>query len=152
MNEKYDLQKLAQSTREKLEAHLKLTGKSICTDFLNPEQEFPNGCCKSASMILGLIMEESLKMRNVKYVWGTCPKLGTHGWIEFDSMLLDITIDQFNFAKKILVVEKEKSIFHVNFKSQGRFPINVRENHSIRTIYNEIKSEILSKVKAPTYR
>lgn len=135
---KYKLPELAQYVREEVEAYLKSTEKTINTDPYNPDLKFPERCCKGASHILGLIMNENLEMKNVKYVWGTSQELGTHGWIEYDSILLDITIDQFDFSNKTLVVEKGKSDFHTKFKNQEKFEIDVREGHNFRNIYNDI--------------
>lgn len=142
------LQEIADITRNVLEDYLKINKVSINTNFCNPSRGyFPIDCCKGASHILGLVMSETLNMDNVNYTHGTDSELGIHGWLEYDLKIIDITIDQFDFKNKTLVIDIDKSNFHSRFKKKRRDPIKVWKHHPFREVYEAINSEIVAKLK-----
>lgn len=71
------------------------------TDFNNPEDEFPSGCCKLSSMVFGLYLENNLKLKEVKLVNGSRKDLGTHMWVEANGLIFDLTVDQFEEMKSV---------------------------------------------------
>lgn len=146
------LQEIADITRNVLEDYLKVNKVSISTDF--PYRgDFPIDCCKGTSFILGFVMSETLNMNNVYYTNGKDSE-GFHGWVEYNSKIIDITIDQFDFKNNTLVIDIEKSNFHSRFLTQKKIPFSeiiLPSYHNFRKIYNEIKSEIDTKLKRKSW-
>jgi hypothetical protein len=102
--------------------------KSICIqtrqDIINGviefpgSTEFPTGCCGNASQDYLLPWLENAGFRNVVYVNGMHPKYQSHGWLEYNGYIIDITADQFKEENlgPVIIIRKEASLFHQQFK------------------------------------
>lgn len=143
-----DLSKLALTVRLELEKAVKDDKYCLSTEPFDLKP-FPHGCCKLSSLILGLFMKNDFNLNGVEYVFGIHNEMGSHGWIEYNSIIYDITIDQFDTKFKnhpILVINKALSDFHNSYKLQQRFGVVLSKPHKGYTIYETIKEQVLSKI------
>lgn len=150
MENKDQLEKLALDVRKAIEEHIREHDTYLCSDILNPIQTFPNGCCKNVSIILGLIMERNLKLDNVKMIQGIARTnenelSDTHIWIEYNSYIIDLTIDQFDSFDAPLVIHVKESAFHKQeFPNQNKFSIDLSKDHPLWQVYLDIGLSILT--------
>ncbi len=143
------LSKLATTVRFELEDVTKDNKFCLSTEPFDLKS-FPYGCCKLSSLILGLFMKNDFELIGVEYVWGIHKEKGSHGWIEYKSIIYDITIDQFETRFRnhpILIINKALSDFHDSFQSQKRFDVILSKSHNGWNIYKAIKEKVLSKLK-----
>ena len=89
--------------------------------------DFPNGSCMDASIILGIILEE----RGLgEFVYTSAKnERGTHSWLENEKLLIDITADQFgNAYSKVMIIEKSSfNTLHIGFEITNIYPIKKHE-------------------------
>lgn len=116
---------------------------SISSDFNNSDCEsiFPKNSCKGSSYMLGqyLIDEQNIAENIIYYVWGTNENNETHGWLEIEEWIIDITADQFSTENpSVMIVGKDKSRFHENFKKQEQDLCKMKEVHEFNDIIEEI--------------
>ncbi|MGB8701701.1 MAG: hypothetical protein WCD18_19980 [Thermosynechococcaceae cyanobacterium] len=121
------------------------------TQYLRPLQGFPGGCCKIASILLArFLIEECLLSSNLVFVVVNGetenPEFMTHAWVLADSIIIDITADQFPEVKDKVIWTKENT-WHKKFK--GSEPFLYKEfinsfNIDAREEYENIYSQILS--------
>ncbi len=87
-------------------------------------KRFPRGCCKDASFILARILDTEYGIADTEYVWGiTDSESGsdTHGWLEVNGPIMDVTADQFpDINEPVLVIPRDESEFHARFELQSR--------------------------------
>ena len=57
-------------------------------------RDFPAGACGNISGILGALLKEDI-VGEIEYVWGDRDGK-SHGWLEIDGIVVDITSDQFS--------------------------------------------------------
>jgi len=82
---------------------------------------FPRGCCGDTSLILAKYLDE--KRFGVAYYVPGMLGPQSHGWLELDGWIIDITADQFDSIEdKILVVQK--SYLHEKFKYVKKYSYN----------------------------
>ena len=62
----------------------------------NTLDSFPKGACGIASILLAHWLREK-GVEDLEYVSGTCGDQ-SHGWLETDAFIIDITLDQFDPA------------------------------------------------------
>ena len=75
-------------------------------------KNFPHGCCGDASMLLGAYLEDH-GIKSLIYVCGM--RSGrSHAWLESDSLIIDITADQFEECNESVIVAKD-SEWHRTF-------------------------------------
>lgn len=85
--------------------------------------QFPSGCCDDASTLLSLYLQE----RGVDYFenyHGETPTGGSHVWLQFEDLIIDITRDQFSDASSeinILIMSKADEWHRqlVNIENRG---------------------------------
>ena len=95
--------------RQVFDRHYRQLGSSF--------NSFPEGACGNASDFLS----EWLITKNLgvfEYVWGT-RKGFSHGWLEIDGYIIDITGDQFSDFNDPVYIGTDKE-FHGTFEEQQR--------------------------------
>lgn len=103
-------------------------------------QDFPAGACGDVSLILGHFLLEN-GFQGFDYVLGELlhdtseVQLQSHAWLQFDSIVVDITADQFNDVD-------EKVIVRYNSKWHERWNGIVQHKADIR-IFDEYTAGIL---------
>ena len=109
-------------------------------------KSFPRGCCKPTSFILRQYLEDSHGIKNIMYVWGTNAEDNTHGWLEINDVIIDLTADQFseNYPK-VMIVNSQESNFHKSFKRQLRFPNDFAQDHPLMEVKNKLADIMNSK-------
>jgi hypothetical protein len=85
-------------------------------NFINSEN-FPEGCCGNVSQDFLIHRLVAAGFKETVYVNGTSAKYPSHGWLEYQDYIIDITADQFpEITEPVLIVKKEESVFHKQFK------------------------------------
>lgn len=64
-------------------------------------REFPSGSCGDTSDLLGLYLKQSLGI-SAEYIAGWFNG-GSHAWLEFEGLIIDITADQFPSYEPVIV-------------------------------------------------
>ncbi|MGA3699972.1 hypothetical protein ACPAVH_29550 [Enterobacteriaceae bacterium TYF_5] len=85
--------KLASDLREVLEkTHTKLDSMGFPFFF-----DFPVNCCQGSSILLGLEASQNFSTSKIEIILGSTRKRDIHHyWVEIDSKVYDLTIDQFS--------------------------------------------------------
>jgi hypothetical protein len=111
-----ELQSIASEFRRKLDA----ADKSILPE---PFRDFPRGSCGAAAETLGIYIRETLGIECV-YTNAGIPLrgLGTHTWLEYRNLIIDVTADQ--FGKPPILVTTDRSWHWIQKYSHenDRFP------------------------------
>ncbi|ECK6591654.1 hypothetical protein ICC55_002889 [Salmonella enterica] len=85
--------KLAKDLRRTLEENDNYLGESGMPFF----GMFPENCCQGTSVFLGMLLSHFLTRDMIKVVRGsTRDRLYHHFWVEVDSKIYDLTLDQFH--------------------------------------------------------
>jgi len=108
---------------------------------------FPHAACGEASVLLGHFLGEQ-GVENIEYVSGQWGR-ETHGWLEIEEVIADITADQFIANDEILLSSKynfdlapvivtRHRLWHSQFENQRRHPaaINVYDDANQQRILN----------------
>ncbi|WP_429153616.1 hypothetical protein [Aeromonas veronii] len=81
--------------------------------------EFPSGCCGEASRVLATLLHDKFGIV-CDYILASDNILHSHGWLEFDGYIIDITGDQYNslghYELNKVIIDKQ-SPFHKLFAS-----------------------------------
>lgn len=107
-------------------------------------ENFPNGCCGNASQIMARYL--SSRGYEVEYVGGL-RQANTHGWLECQGIIVDITAYQFSGNDAIIVKPKGKKK-HIGFKETDRYmcedkPFSGRDVRSrLEVFYQEVLNYI----------
>ena len=101
-------------------------------------QEFPRGACGDASLLLAKYLQDNGEI-GITYVTGTNGRQ-THGWLESDGIIIDITADQFDgFDDLVVTID---STWHSQFEEQSKRVFNaehdINTTPSLYTAYNQI--------------
>lgn len=99
--------------------------------------QFPKGWCGLASRVLGAFLIYNFPDQKFEYVCGESEKVGSHAWIEYHGIVLDVTADQFNDCKEPVIVEA----YHNSLLHQS-FPIRSQRLCSEKDIENNEESII----------
>jgi hypothetical protein len=83
---------------------------------------FPAGCCGNTSDVLGKWLS-SQGVVGLQYVQGTRGQ-SSHGWLELNGIIIDITSDQFADGCGAVFFSSE-SAFHRSFKNQRKSVIGM---------------------------
>jgi hypothetical protein len=87
---------------------------------------FPTGCCRDASFLLARMLDRCFGFTAIEYVWGSRGAEAdwhTHGWLEIDGWIVDVTADQFpEVSLPVIVARPDSSQFHTSFQCQKRTP------------------------------
>jgi hypothetical protein len=66
-------------------------------------RDFPRGCCRDASLLLNEFLMSNNLPKSL-YCSKEVGELPSHGWLELDGYIMDITADQFDHSiAKVLV-------------------------------------------------
>ena len=80
---------------------------------------FPRGWCGCVSRVLGAWLSEKYPDKKFYYVCGR--RNGTHAWIEYDGIILDVTADQFEDCNEEIIVKPyDESLFHQSFEIESK--------------------------------
>lgn len=85
-------------------------------------RKFPAGCCGNTSDILGKWLSNQ-GVVGLKYVHGFRGQ-ASHGWLELNGIIIDITSDQFTDGCGAVFFAPE-SVFHNSFKNQRKSEIGI---------------------------
>jgi hypothetical protein len=91
-------------------------------------KRFPKGCCKDASFLFARLLDARHGKSDWVYIWGQRgPALEwvTHGWLETQDLIVDVTLDQFPDAAGLsMVLPSRDSAFHNTweFRSPSKYP------------------------------
>jgi hypothetical protein len=101
-------------------------------------QGFPRGACGDASLLLAKYLEENGEV-GLTYVMGQ-NNAQTHGWLELDGIIVDITADQFDGVDDLVVANE--STWHLQFEGQSKRAFivdhDVNSSPSLSAAYDEI--------------
>lgn len=135
---------LAYAVRKELELYTENNPDCLNLDWNNLESSFPNGACKLTSLILKNFMLIDFGLSDVWYVQGFHKKYGYHAWIEHNSIIYDLTIDQFEeYEKNEYVFLKESSLFHHKFNLKFHKELCLTEKHPAYKVYQDIRKKII---------
>ena len=83
-------------------------------------EDFPYGCCGSASEKLCKLMEKE-GLSGATYKWGWRADR-SHAWVEYDNFIIDVTISQFPeyLGPPIFIEPKDLESLHNEFLQTGR--------------------------------
>lgn len=80
---------------------------------------FPHGWCGCVSRVLGAWLTNSFPGNEFFYICGN--QSGSHAWIEYNGIILDITADQFDDSNDAIIVKLSKeSKFHQLFTIENK--------------------------------
>jgi len=127
--------------RDELEYYLLENKLSVA---LSPKLVFPNGACKGASVILGQFLKDDLLIKSkIEFVFGYYGKDYTHGWLEVEGYIIDITANQFEGVEdKVIIIPTKESTFHHGFRNQQRSEHDLSLNHH----FHDYKKAIVDKL------
>ena len=108
--------------------------------------KFPAGCCKITSFLLARRFVEQ-GFGKAKYVWGyrSIFNYSSHGWLQFDNLIVDITADQFESGNPSVTVTFDQS-FYLQFKPHKFFDYDsyMQFSESYKRDHDEIYNSIIS--------
>jgi hypothetical protein len=121
-----ELQDIASDFRRKLDA----ADKSILPE---PFRDFPRGSCEPAAETLGIYIRETLGIECALTSAGIPNReLGTHAWLEYGNLIIDVTADQFDqFGKPPILVTTDRS-WHCLFGESSRQPLGTYDDEWIK--------------------
>lgn len=104
---------------------------------------YPRGCCGDTSDLLAKYL--SCKGIKAEYVWGMNDEM-SHGWLEYEGYIIDITVDQFDNVHEKILITKDKT-WHSRFKGQRRSfneftEFNDYNAARLGTIYNNVLKKL----------
>ena len=116
--------------------------KSQSTTLPYSLQNFPRGACGDASLLLGKFYQE-MEVGVPQYICGINEDGHSHAWLQFDNIIIDITIDQFNDVNEQVVVTTNNSWHSKFIPDIEKHPADFDEYDtstrvSLRRAYNEI--------------
>jgi hypothetical protein len=103
-------------------------------------QAFPSGACADASLLLAKYLQEKGEGK-AEYVSGNDGNQ-THAWLELDSIIIDITADQFNRSIDPVIVSTN-STWHQRFEDRSRRTVSIDDydahtSTSLNAAYQEL--------------
>jgi hypothetical protein len=112
---------------------------------------FPAGSCGDTCLILGTYFQDVCGFPVFQYVCGERGSQSdnswtTHAWLQRDTLIVDITADQFSDAPHPIIVE-ENSSWHQQFETEVLHPANLEEVHDpgvydLQRLYDRIKRSL----------
>ena len=94
-------------------------------------KRFPNGCSKTASLLLARYLVQELGASPVTFVSATGRDekdgLVTHLWLEFSGIIVDITADQFRDIQQAVIVTTDRSWHDRTFPEQESYDFATEE-------------------------
>lgn len=109
----------------------------------SPFAFFPSGSCGIASDMLGQILNDRLA-NQVMYVGG-CGELGSHGWLRYGDIVIDVTGDQFP-GRPAVFVGKADAWFDQWDVDEPLMPaeFTYRSDLTVIRIFDEISESIFA--------
>lgn len=87
---------------------------------------FPRGWCGCVSRVLGAWLTDSFQDNEFFYICGN--RSGSHAWIEYGEIILDITADQFDDCDDAIIVKPNKeSMFHRSFEIEDKHICHIED-------------------------
>ncbi|WP_025565823.1 hypothetical protein [Psychromonas sp. SP041] len=124
-----ELRRIVFKAREVFEQHHVHIGKTFFGDF----PKYSCGC--SADVLSQYLISKGAK--NLTYVYGK-RKSGSHGWLELDDLIIDITGDQFKDGVEAVYISSNRD-FHDQFS-----PLNKNDKPGVHGVlwdsYNKFKA------------
>ncbi len=111
-------------------------------------RDFPSGSCSDASYLLAKYLGE-MGCGKFNYVVGIRKKdEWSHVWLEQDSIIVDITADQFEENESEVIVTSDVS-FHQQFKEDQRWVADYRKYDDDRIVsgLNESYTQVLTEIE-----
>ena len=105
--------------------------------------QFPRGSCGDVSDMLGEFLQRTSGIE-CDYVVG-CTAEGSHAWLEYGGVFIDITADQFPGNAPVIV--SRDSVFHRQFSVQSRRPASLnrpagKESQDLKRYYQLLVNDI----------
>jgi hypothetical protein len=107
---------------------------------------FPKGCCKDASLLLAKYFSDN-GFGIFDYFIGIRQNGWSHGWLQKDNIIIDITADQFDdVSEKVIVTTNHSWYLNLHGENYGKANFeNYTEEivvYSFQKVYNLILSKI----------
>lgn len=102
---------------------------------------FPHGWCGCVSRVLGAWLKYNFPDDVFYYTCGYYNN-GSHAWIEYNGIILDITADQFDRCSEPIIVKAvETSTFHKDYVIENTHPCNINDVNYFEegTIFRRVK-------------
>jgi hypothetical protein len=107
-------------------------------------QNFPHGACGDAALLLAKYLQEK-EYGNFDYVLGEREGC-SHAWLQRESLIIDITADQFDDQQAAVIVTVDHSWHSLfNGETQNIADFEIYDPYTVselRRAYNAIKREI----------
>lgn len=111
---------LASHFRETFE-QIELSQEVIGEEAFLRMKEFPDGTCSEVCTVVGVYFTEELGLaplaERVAQIEEGERWFGTHQWLEYDGIIVDITADQFSMVEEPVIVSRQ-STFHEHYANQ----------------------------------
>ncbi len=137
---KTDLETEAIKFRSALESFLQLHPEiNLSTNIFDPTRgQFPLDCCKATAFMFGHHLSATVRRAELTYVWGQRGQ-DTHGWLQHNGYIIDLTADQFEDEGRPVVVEKvNASPFHDSFKPHRICAFDLNAGHNFERYADEV--------------
>jgi len=97
-------------------------------------RSFPKNSCQGASILLGMMLKEKHPSSQVIYVKGEDANNYCHYWLEVDSLIFDITADQFEEVELPIYGEISQPLL-------SKFPILSKNSISEELLISDVTNE-----------
>ena len=137
---KTDLETEALRFRSALEKFLQRHPEiNLSTNIFDPTRgKFPLDCCKATAFMFGHYLSSKVGRAELSYAWGQRGQ-DTHGWLQHNGYIIDLTADQFEDEVPPVVVEKiGESTFHTTFKPHRVCPFDLEAGHKFERYADEV--------------
>lgn len=108
-------------------------------------RDFPKGCCRDASIITGLYLEEK-GFSDIIYCRKKFTQIySSHVWLEYKGFIIDLTADQFNneFPGVIIIPVNEADSYHQKVRQEiCSLSIAGMDSVNLLSDYTLIKNEM----------
>ena len=107
-------------------------------------KNFPNGCCGDTSELLSIYLKEN----DITTIYVSGEKgLQSHGWLEYEDYIIDITADQFSGVEEKVIITNN-SVWHGQFDIKWRRSVEIDKidqynMQRLMNLYNKIIKNII---------
>ncbi|MEQ5130543.1 hypothetical protein [Morganella morganii] len=111
---------IAKKLRKCFDEHYNEIARNI--DF--PFHAFPHNSCEGASALLGGVLRMKLNTEEIFIINIYSSTLrGEHYFVEFEGLYYDLTFDQFNLDKNIIIGEEKEYLDSITDKTHSRIKV-----------------------------
>jgi hypothetical protein len=110
---------------------------------------FPAGSCGDTCRMLGAYLQDVCGFPVFQYVCGERGSQSdnswtTHAWLQRDTLIVDVTADQFSDAPRPIIIVEENSSWHQQFETKVLGPANLKvpDVYDLRRLYDRIKRSL----------